>query len=70
MDKNIISCLQYTTLTSYLRLIFNDLLELKPDKHHENREGSWYVQMYSQISCKKKKKRKSKRPSCTQIGQV
>ena len=47
MDKNIISCLQYTTLTSYLRLIFNDLLELKPDKHHENREGSWYVQMYS-----------------------
>ena len=30
MDKNIIPCLQYTTLTSSLRLIFNDLLELKP----------------------------------------
>lgn len=43
MDKNIISCLQYTTLTSSLRLIFNDLLEFEPTK--QNREGSWYVQL-------------------------
>ena len=45
MDKNIISCLQYTTLTSSLRLIFNDLLEFEPTKQSENREGSWYVQL-------------------------
>ena len=47
MDKNIISCLQYTTLTSSLRLIFNDLLEFEPTNKVKivKVHGMFYVQL-------------------------
>ena len=63
MDKNIISCLQYTTLTSSLKLIFNDLLEFEPTntvrivKVH----GMFYVQL---------NKLQKGKPRVAQIGQV